>query len=336
VWIFSLVFAIANAPVVSERVSDETAKKNVPLIEMALNAQKAAEIAFPSGSCSARVNDSTDGKKKSAEISCVWNGERLYLDAKGEEPGWKDGSMKEPVTMQFHKRQIFVPGKSIFYDVTRERVQVVSDGQFSDWSYLRVSPSYVWYTVTLHAGMNWSKVLEQMLRSDSPWDVSASVVKNNEGERLRIDYFHRETKTPCVLEFSLKQGGNVVYAASNPPSDMGNINRCEMIYEWEPVDGQRWRLSRLNHKSCDSSESLSNVDNNYDLIITDFKADYQAPSGQFDLAFLKLPKGTLVDELGPKPKRYRIGGLSKPESQPSESKFSEWAELLKGSSFQKR
>ena len=307
------------------------------LITMVLNAQKAAEQSFPSGTCTARAVNSTTGLPKTAEVRCVWDADKLYLEAQGHESVVdKKRRAAEPVRVPFHRKQILTPAKSYYFDVANALLQIVDDGQFSGWNYLKTAPPSLWYKVNPRAPMKWSEMLDKLLAPDSPWESRATLTKDESDERIRIDYFHRATKTPCVVEFSLQKGGNVIFGSSNPPSDPPGVQRSERTYEWERVDSQRWRLSRLVYRTVDSSQQLSEATGEFEVVVTSFSAADKVPATQFEMASLNLPKGTLVEELGTKPRRYRIGGMSKPEGQPTESQFTEWAEQLKSAPFQSK
>ena len=105
------------------------------LITMVLNAQRAAEQSFPAGTCTARAVDSTTGLPKTAEVRCVWDADKLYLEAQGHESVVdKKRRAAEPVKVPFHRKQILTPAKSYYFDVANALLQIVDDGQFSGWN----------------------------------------------------------------------------------------------------------------------------------------------------------------------------------------------------------
>ncbi|MFN9720858.1 MAG: hypothetical protein ACK58L_19355 [Planctomycetota bacterium] len=293
-------------------------------LKMLYLAQVAAESAFPSGELHATVVD--EWAKREADVVIQWRGESCYIRA----------TCKETMTLSEEQipevrevEQIYTPGVWIFSEPKAKIVQRVLDKRMSGWSQLKLMPKDAWFCLAPESQRTWSQKLKQQMDPGGPWTTDIQELPDGVWEVTDTD---KQSGDLCVTVYDTRKAGNVVRYECIPVGE-SNQYRLRGEYGWAYVDDSRWALKSYTYQLTTRADENFEKCPSFSIKVKEFNPNPSISVNRFEMSSLTLRKGTLVEELGAKERRYRIGDKEGPEAGISEEVFRALIEIGKDKGF---
>lgn len=288
------------------------------VLQSLIAAQAAAMESFPEGRLSAIVENTADGRR--AEVQNVWSGSSLFVEA----TTWETVNASETYENQVF--QIHRASESLYLSPAAKRLQIVQDGTIAGWKLLKLRPVDCWHKYSFPDPYTWRDILQQCLNAD-PREFRVSVEHRPDGVIVVIrEYLPQEVVSE--IAFSMMKGGNVIWLNSGPRGAGAGIRR-KSVYEWDDVGDGRWFLRRFESSATSGEDVNFSHGQSYSISITDYDVAPKISPERFLQSSLPLEVGTLVEVIGPNPRRYRLGLNGEPEIEISEERYEAMAEEIR-------
>ncbi len=303
------------------------------LLRILQDRQETNKTLFREGECDVDADERIQGVRAKAHV--IWKGDRTFWDYVYE----SNADIQRPegvkrVASATKSRMIEVPGRMMWYDAKNALAQVhASERPGSAYpTILELRPDQAWFRMDgafgSRRGQSWGQLLDP---NHGVEYISKFVVRAEPGERVVVERHYRAGL--LRIEASLAHGGNVIEYSAGPsrrgaePSSDAPLWR-KGRYEWaQDVDGNWYPTHFEFQRSSTGREEVLSHD--FSLEITSFKPHPRIPEERFRFSSLGVATGTVVEEFGERPRRYRIGRDGNEEKKLDQSVLEDLAERLR-------
>ncbi len=256
-----------------------------------------------------------------------WRNESCYIRANCKETITRpDGSQG---IEERELEQIYTPEVWTFSEPRAKLVQCVSDKRVTGWSQLKLMPKDIWFHMAPESQRTWSQKLKQQMDPAGPWTTTIKELPDGLWEVTDTDKVSGDL---CVTVYDTRKAANVLRYECIPVSDT-NQHRLRGVYEWSAAGDGSWALKSYTYQMTTRDDEKFAKCPSFSIKVNEFNPNPSIPADRFEMSSLSLQKGTLVEELGPRERRYRVAGGEEPETQISETAFKALIEIGKSKGF---
>lgn len=279
---------------------------DVQLLRMVRDAQITNAAQFQRGAMRCKIHDRRVDLQIDATV--VWDGEKTFWEYELSERMPRTEGTNQPKGRRTEKGRFIEEGKlRSFYFPESRFAQIINNGNQGYRDQFKVRPKDLWFK------MEGIHVWAEFLNPDAePPPIFSLTVRRDGDDRVIMERRNQRNDVMTVVA-SLAQDGNIIQYESAPHSGNESLPKDSRSfwrwgrYQWAKDARGVWYLKHYEYKR---SSTGSPTELNFDFVVDveSFNPNPDIPPDRFKLASLKLPNGTTVEEIGPNPKTYRIGG----------------------------
>lgn len=270
------------------------------LLDVLSAAQVTGQASFPHGALTAQVHTKNVGGTLDEAVDVVanviWNGSSTYWKYKqtliytGEAPEITEAEMIQTKDLL------------IGYWPDRKMAMLYSDGLGGYRPELRLRPDPQWFVVGVGI-RRWSEMFDVGTPERPPKVKFDKLEVSDNGDQIVVRRFLNGAS--LRISASPKFGGNVVDYEVTPSSDSPMWFRG--TYDWKKLPDKRFWLKHYEYAMAVNGDK-SHPGRTYELTVTDFNPEPTIAPDRFRFESLKVPEGTLIEEVSNAgSKRHRQG-----------------------------